>query len=281
MTNTNRAFTGAIAWNREMLIQAEILQDSFHYVEGLARFQITELAPHSWGVRTLTIDQVELASGVLVIKEMELKTEDGHEINFHSDNEYNENLSLDLNNYREYISKCGIVISLIIPAEARGGDGPRRMENQFRRVSGQFVLDETTEEEPLSIPRWRPKMELQVYEGKTRGLCSVPLVKIKDTDSGFELDQYIAPTMALKHNPLIVELCSEIPAMLRKKASLLVEKLKCMCLGKEYLEIMEIKSQIRCLVSLLPSLEIDLQSPSLHPGKLYSSLAHLAGNIAF
>ncbi|MCP4295322.1 MAG: type VI secretion system baseplate subunit TssK [Proteobacteria bacterium] len=280
LERSNRDIPEALIWHDGMDLSPQHLQQGFQRAERLARFQVQETQPHNWGVRVFEIDEVGLADGLFKIRQLEAKMEDGLEINYIEGDFGSNPLTLDLDEEKSKITQEGAIVELIVPAEMESMKKGKGITQRFRTVDADFVTDETTEEEPLTIPRWRPQLSLRIHEDESDTYTTLPLARIINSDSGLIKADYLPPTMALKHNPLFQTLCGGISKTLREKAVFLAEKIKTMSLGEEPLEIMAIQHQIKTLVSTLPTFEINFNNADLHPSRLYSFLSLMAGEIS-
>ena len=279
MANSNQHIPNEIVWHTGMDLCPQHFQQSFQRQEGLLNFKLQESISYNWGVRELVINEAALTEGMFEVQILEAKMEDGLEI-FYS-NEINKTpLKLDLSDHEEACKKTGIVIDLLVPIEPELLKLGQGKSIRYKTADDELVFDNTTEDNPLAISRWKPRLMLQVYEEDSSSYLRLPLVKISFEDVGYVQEPYIPPIMAIKADRSLNELCAEVPKKLREKALFLSEKTKAVASLQDKLAILEIKSQIQSLVSALPQFETWLSVGETHPLVLYAALTQLAGSVA-
>ena len=278
-TKKNNSIPEEIIWNPGMDLSPQHLQQGFQRQQSLMHFQVQELIPFSWGIRELQIDDTKLQDGIFEIELVEAKFPDGLEVNYIVSEGENK-LSINFEDYKDEFKTGPAVIAIQIPVENENAYLGYGKSERFDTVEGQMVIDETIEDDPISFARWRPKLTVGFYQTDTVKLLQLPIAKIALKDKVYTEEPYIPPTMTLLANPVIREICADVPRRLQEKATFLSEKAKAMATLQDKMALFEIKMQTNALISRLPELEAVLSFDELHPYQLYIALRAIAGSVA-
>lgn len=262
----------AIQWHEGMMLAPQHLQQLSQRSESLVHYHLHTIAPFYWGIRHLEIDQKLLTTGIFRVIKLEAVMPDGlvvsHQAGQGSD------LQLMLQN----VQNQPVTIHLAVPARslvATKGDLPR-----YHSVEGEPVVDESTGEGEISIPRLKPQLRLFAGEIPPAKLVSFPLAKVVYRNEAFGLTDFIPPATIVPVGSQIWEMCSFTAAKIRERALFLSEQARSPASASKIPLLMETKNRIQNLVTGLPQFEAVMNIGVAHPFELYKAFCTLAGNLA-
>jgi len=287
----------ALQWCEGMLLAPQHLQQLAQRAEGLLYYHIKTAAPFVWGVRHLEIDRALLAAGTFRVRALEAIMPDGLVVSYPVPNEDDATNGSggvpdearawpELKLSRE---ECRVPITICLAVTARGpvataGDFPR-----YHPVEGPSVVDESTGENEMKVPRLRPALRLlAMTPGKTppSKFVSFPLAKVKAQGDAFvQKDDFLPPvtTVASRDTGVsrpIWEMCNYAAMKVRMRATDLAGEVSSPASAGQPGLLLETRSRIQCLVAALPQFEALLTAGAVHPWELYKSFCLLAGSVA-
>lgn len=287
----------ALQWCEGMLLAPQHLQQLAQRAEGLLYYHIRTAAPFAWGVRHLEIDRALLAAGTFRVRALEAIMPDGLVVSYPvSDEDERSNGSGGAHDeawawpeLKLSRDECRVPVTIYLAVTARGpvataGDFPR-----YHPVEGAAVVDESTGENELRVPRLRPALRLlAMTSGKTppSKFVSFPLAKVKaQGDSFVQKDDFVPPVTAVASRDTgvsrtIWEMCNYAALKVRMRATDLAGEANSPAAAGQPALMLETRARIQCLVAALPQLEAVLTAGAVHPWDLYKSFCLLAGSMA-
>ena len=255
-----------------MLLAPQHLQQLSQRSESLVHYHLHSVTPFFWGIRHLEIDQKLLTTGVFRVVKLEAVMPDGLVISHQAGQA--QDLQLPLQN----VNNQPITVHLAVPARslmATKGDLPR-----YYSVEGEPVIDESTGDGEITIPRLKPQVRLVSGDVPPAKLVSFPLAKVQYRNEAFGLTDFIPPTTVVPVGSAIWEMCSLTAAKIRERALFLSEQVRSPASASRIPLMLETKNRIQGLVCGLPEFEAVMNTGAVHPFDLYKAFCALAGHLA-
>ena len=268
----SRQIPEAIQWHEGMLLAPQHLQQLSQRSESLVHYHLHSVTPFFWGIRHLEIDQKRLTTGVFWVVKLEAVMPDGLVVSHQAGQA--QDLQLPLQN----VSNQPITVHLAVPARslmATKGDLPR-----YYSVEGEPVIDESTGDGEITIPRLKPQVRLVSGDVPPAKLVSFPLAKVQYRNEAFGLTDFIPPTTVVPVGSAIWEMCSLTAAKIRERALFLSEQVRSPASASRIPLMLETKNRIQGLVCGLPEFEAVMNTGAVHPFDLYKAFCALAGHLA-
>jgi type VI secretion system protein ImpJ len=281
MTDSRREalkITEAIDWHEGMLLAPQHFQQLSLRQEELLHYHAAALAPFHWGVLRLDVDSAALTQGVLRVAELEAVLPDGLTVSRELDDP--QPLEVDLKPYAAAIEGGAVTVYLAVPARRSGlspiqGEFPR-----YRSVDGGPVVDESSGEGDVFIPRLRPCPVLLVAEAPSRRYSALPVARVRRADQKFRLDEsWEPPALRVPLGSPLGRLAAEVAERLRKKTEVLSDRTRARGVSQPS-QMLETQLMIHSLMGALPRLEAILGTGAAHPFALYLALCEVAGHAA-
>ena len=266
----SRQIPEAIQWHEGMLLAPQHLQQLSQRSESLVHYYLHAIAPFFWGVRELEIDQKLLVGGMFRVLKLEALMPDGLVVSHLASRDGD--LQISLQNVQQQAT-----VHLAVPARslvATKGDLPR-----YESIDGEPVVDESTGDGEITIPRLKPKLRLVAGEVPAK-YVSFPLARVQYKNEAFVATEFIPPTTIVPPGSPIWEMCSLTAAKIRERALFLSEQVRSPASASRVPLMLETKSRIQNLVCGLPQFEAVLGTGMGHPYELYKAFCVLAGNLA-
>jgi type VI secretion system protein ImpJ len=268
----SRQIPEAIQWHEGMLLAPQHLQQLSQRSESLVHYHLHSVTPFFWGIRHLEIDQKLLTTGVFRVVKLEAVMPDGLVVSHQAGQ------SLDLQLALQNVNNQPITIHLAVPARslmATKGDLPR-----YYSVEGEPVVDESTGDGEIAIPRLKPQVRLVSGDVPPAKLVSFPLARVQYRNEAFGLTDFIPPTTVVPVSSAIWEMCSLTAAKIRERALFLSEQVRSPASASRIPLMLETKNRIQSLVCGLPEFEAVMNTGVVHPFDLYKAFCALAGHLA-
>jgi type VI secretion system protein ImpJ len=262
----------AIQWHEGMMLAPQHLQQLSQRNESLVHYYLHTIAPVFWGIRQLEIDEKLLTTGTFRVIKLEAIMPDGLVVSHQAG--HGSDLQLVLQN----VQQQPVTIHLAVPARSlisTKGDLPR-----YYSVEGDPVVDESTGEGEVTIPRLKPQVRLFAGDVPPAKLVSFPLAKVQYRNEAFSLTEFIPPATIVPLASQIWEMCSFTAAKIRERALFLSEQVRSPGSAGKIPLLLETKSRIQNLVTGLPQFEAVMNTGVAHPFELYKAFCVLAGNLA-
>lgn len=276
MLNDAREMPGAIQWHEGMLLAPQHFQQMSLRYDALLHYHTMMIAPFSWGVIKLKYDPVLLVNGTFRILELEARMPDGLVVSHSSEDG---DLDVDLTPFSDAMKDKPHTIHLVIPAQrvntVNNGDLPR-----YDSITGEPVVDYNTGEGELYIPRLRPRLGLIVANNAPSKFVSFPLARVIFERDMYVLTDFIHPSLMVRQQDPLGEICTQIAQRLREKARYLFDEVRTRYFELGSSGVLENNAKIQSLVEPLPMLEASLFTGVSHPYLLYLSLCMVVGHVA-
>jgi len=258
-----------------MLLMPQHFQQLAGRYEGLIQYAASVGGSFPWGLIQFNYDRTALVSGNLRILRVEAIMKDGFFVEGGTDLDVP--LELNLKNAVDQIRSGHLTVHLVVPAQralSSRGDLAR-----YESHDGDAVPDDTTGDEPVHIPRLRPRLSLWAGETPPARFQSLPVMRVQVNNDTFEEYEFIPPTMTVAADSALGTLCAEIISHIRTKAWVLADHLRG---GSSELgsDLPEIRYKAQGLAVGLPMPEAALQSGRIHPFPLYLLMCQLAGYVS-
>jgi type VI secretion system protein ImpJ len=266
----------AIDWHEGMLLAPQHFQQLSLRGEELLHYHSAALAPFHWGVLRLAVDEAALTQGLLRVSEIEAVLPDGLVVTLDDQPP----LEIDLKPYGAALETRKAMVYLAVPARRPGlspvnGEFPR-----YRSVEGAPVVDESSGEGDVFIPRLRPCPVLLIAEAPSQRYAALPIARVQRSDEKFSLDEsYEPPALLAPRGSRFGSIAAQVSERLRKKAEVLSDRAHSHVVV-ETPQLLETRLMIHGLTGALPRLEAVLAAGRAHPFELYLALCDVAGHAA-
>lgn len=268
-----------IQWHEGMLLAPQHFQQLVARSDRLLHYNLALGQPFPFGVVRLRFDSTLLFGGTLRVTELEAILPDGLVVSFRPGS--GAELQLDLRAVAEQAKHEPILIYLAVPAEQRGGGAADGELGRYVSMPGDSVSDETTGEQPLRIPRLRPRLRLLFGpEAPPLRYVSLPLMSVRYKNGAFVAAEYIPPSLQVEVDSALGDLCARISRRMREKATYLLEVIRSPAITSKPALLEENKRLIGNLAANLVPFEALLATGRVHPYSLYVSMCGIAGEIA-
>ncbi len=275
--NGARELPEAIQWHEGMLLSPQHFQQLCLRQEELLHHHSRLIAPFHWGVGYLTTDPVLLVNGTYRVMEFEGVMPDGLAVSHVRDTR---ELEVDLAQFADELKTKPVTINVVVPAK-KPGEAPVKGDlARYTSVEGQPIVDDTTGEGEIRIPRLRPNLSLLVGDTIPKKYSGFPIAQVAFKDETFTTTDFIPPVLAIEMQSALGEMASLLSKKLRQKAVFLAERAKSPTMAAEPTLLLETRAMVASLVSGLPQFEAVLYSGNAHPFSLYVVLCGLVGSVA-
>lgn len=271
----------SIHWHEGLLLTPQHFQQLSLRQEALLQYSASLIAPFSWGIRYLKIDEPSLFSGLVQIKHVEAVMPDGLLVMRREGSD----LQVDLNGVDEARGKR-VKVYLAVARQSRPTSNGENV--RYNSVEGEPVSDEYTGEGEVRMLRLVPRLQLFAAEAPPKKSVSLPLMELEYKDDGFVQTDFIPPLMAVTLSPelgaqskLGIE-CEKIADRVRDKAQELAGLADVQSPGAATRHDLETKGWIRSLTASLLYLEalLNTERPVSHPYQIFLALCSMAGHLS-
>lgn len=272
-----RRLPAAIHWHEGLLLAPQHFQQLDLRNEELLSYRLAGTAAFPWGVVSLEIDDAALTQGVLRLTALEAVLPDGLVVTVEPGAA--NGLEADLNHVRE-LEAGPCTVHVIVPAR-RPGLSPQRGDTpRYRAVGGEAVVDESSGEGDVTIPRLLPAATLLVSESPPQRFTALPVARVRLSDGKFRLDEtFEPPWLRVTDGSRLGRIAAGVSVVLRRKAELLSTRAQLSAVVGSS-QVLETRLLIHSLAAGLPALEAVLGSGRAHPYDLYLALCEVAGHVA-
>lgn len=266
----------AIQWHEGMLLAPQHFQQFAGRSELLVQAMAMLLSPFGWGLTQLEVDKAPLVGGDLRILNLEAIMPDGLLVTAGS--ERGLPLEIDLKPFADRMVDQAVLIHLTVPAQrslSTRGDLAR-----YASAEGPAVLDESSGEGSVYIPRLRPRLDLLVDDKVPSRFQSLPLLRVKVQDETYVATDYIAPMLSVSPGSPLADLCASVAVNVRERALYLSAQINSPGFDDTDPDAEGLRRRLASLVATLPVLEAVLASEMSHPYSAYLAMCSLAGQVA-
>ena len=267
----------AIQWHEGMLLAPQHFQQLALRNEELLSYHMLASAPFHWGVRHLKTDPVLLVNGTFRLLEIEAIMPDGL-IFSHIPGDQG-HLEIDLTEFQDAIQVKPQTVHLVVPVRRLGAVTTTGELPRYESVEGPPVMDESTGESDLRIPRLTPRVSLLLADAAPQKYVGFPVAKIAFENETFTLTEFLPPTLHLGQQSPMGESCLNLATRLREKAVYLSEKTRSPAAQADRPMLRDAEAQIHALVSALPPFEASLKTDCSHPFLVYMALCSIVGQM--
>jgi type VI secretion system protein ImpJ len=265
----------AVDWHEGMLLAPQHFQLMMQRSEALLARQVSALGPYQYGFSSLVLDRARILEGVLQMRSFEGIMPDGLLV---SARDGESGLVLNLAEYTEALVRGPLKIYLVVPVRRHGETG-RVDGTRYLSVEGAPVVDESTGQGNVNIPRLVPRLTLIAGDLPSNRFVGMPIAEVVLKDEAFSLTDFVAPRLFLKSSEILYEECRGIVTRLREKAAFLIEDHRGEGnYGRQVAA--ETRTVAAALVGTLPLLETLCLTDRVHPFEVYKCLMMVAGGIS-
>ncbi|MFP5261293.1 MAG: type VI secretion system baseplate subunit TssK [Blastocatellia bacterium] len=274
-----------VVWNEGMLITPHHFQQWDNYHEDILNSRLSSLVPYEWGMLDLQVNRESIANGFFDILSCSAVMPDGLLINIPQTAP--SPAARPVQGHFD-LGAGHLDVYLAIPASRSGAanfdagdDGPGRMTRYLQQ--GGTVIDETTGDNEQQIAFARGNLKLLFADEPRDGYSSIKIARLQRTATGqlnlFE--SYIPPVLKVKASPWLVNMLRQLIEILVTKSSVLSEQRRQR--GSSLVDFNTSEVAVFWLLhtvnSALPRLAHLFRTDMVHPERLYSEMAQLAGGL--
>jgi type VI secretion system protein ImpJ len=267
----------AVAWYEGMLLAPQHFQQAQLQADQLLGYHLAALSPYHWGVRRLALDCAALPGGTFTVRELEAVLPDG--LVARHDASADGALSVALKPYADTARLGVLTVHLAVRSRAArpaaGGALAR-----YECYTGAPVADELTGEGAVEVPRLRPRLSLQVSPQRPRGWVSLPLARVRRTETGWALADALPPLLSLPPALPLGARCARLACAVRTRAVEQGRVLRRARAAGERGRAAAAQGALGALCAALPRLEALMDSGAAHPWAIHLALLDLAGHLA-
>lgn len=276
---TEQDVPALIQWHEGMLLAPQHFQQLVARSDQLLNHHLTLGLPFHFGVVRLRFDSTLLFGGTLRITELAALLPDGLAVSFRPGS--GSELQIDLRAVTEQAKHEPILVYLAVPAELRGSSAQAGELGRYVSVPGDAVSDDTTGDQPVRIPRLRPRLRLLCGpDAPPQRYVSLPLLSVRYKNGAFVAAEYIPPLLQVEVDSALGELCARVSRRIREKATYLLEIIRSPAITSKPALLEESKRLIANLSTNLIPFEALLATGRVHPYALYVALCGIAGVVA-
>lgn len=257
-----------------MLLAPQHFQQAMARAEELVHYHALTLQPYHWGIRHLKTDPVALVGGVFRVLELEAVLPDGLVVT-HMQGDDGPALEIDLNPRKDEMLGRALSVYLALPVRRPGGRATGGELPRYRSADAAGVADETSGDNPLAIPRLKPRLGLEAADTLAQKYVGFPLARVTLREEAFAEEDFEPPRLAVPEASPLGEIAGEVAKRLREKATFLAERAAAPGGGAGP----DARIQLHGLVAGLPLLEAQLKSGRAHPYALYLALMGVLGHL--
>lgn len=248
--------------------------------ENLAQFAGSLAGSYPWGILRFDYDQTAFVSGNLRVLRLEAVMRDGFFVA--GGTEIGMDLELNLKEHADAMRGEPLLVHLIVPAQS--SMSTKGELARYFSLDGEPVTDETTGQNPVHIPRLKPRLALWAGVRPPARFESLPLMCVAAENDAFQQGRFIAPVLAVDEDSPLGRRCAGTTSLVREKSYVLADQLRTGSLSGSFskgeLDTTELRMKLQSLATGLPGPEGALQSGRAHPFALYLLMCQLAGHVA-
>jgi type VI secretion system protein ImpJ len=274
-----------IVWNEGMLLTPHHFQQWDNYYEELLNSRFASSAPYEWGVLDIQVNNEAVANGSFDLVRCRAVMPDGLLLNIPEVDPAPAARSLEghFNQSEERLN-----VNLAVPAKRAGAPnfqqngGPSDQMVRYSQNMG-TVSDETTGENEQQLAFARSNMRLLLGDELQAGYTSIKIAELERTATG-ELklaEDYIPPALSVRASPWLENMLRQLVEILLAKSSSLGEQRRQRTTSLADFTTSEVAVfwLLHTVNSALPSFTHLFHTRVVHPERLYSEMAQLAGKL--
>ena len=266
------ASTDPIAWNEGMILTPQHLQQNDLRFERLLQIIAGIRCSYPWGVSILQLDDTTLTSGEVSLTRASGLFPSG--FSFDYDSQTDDLLSAKLPTVREG-SLIQVFLGLRKPLI--GGVLFSGKEGRLTFGKEEDTIDNLTGEKSGigGVGRLRALLSLHFTTDQADRYELLPIARIRYRGNTYLREQYSPPTYALSPQHPIHRYCVGLSNLLREKIALLSDALSMPGAAQDSRTELH-RRVFEAIFREIPSFEIRLSLPDIHPEELYFDLCRLA-----
>ena len=277
---------GRVVWSEGMALDPQHFQQWDRFHSALLHARLRSIAPHSWGLTELEIDDAAIANGTFRLTQCSGVMADGLVMSIPD---------IDpppaAREVAPHLSPRDerLPVYLAVPVERVDGinyllstDTTSR-ETRFV-VSAATMADETTGQAPRSIEVARPNLMLKLGTEALQGYSTIKLAQVMRKPTGeFALDErFVPPCLSFGASRALKSLTRRVHEQLAAKSSSLWNRTRNLPRGQTALSAGDVVSLWlqQTTNAFIPILSHYQTSGTQHPEALYTTLSMLAGQLS-
>lgn len=274
-----------VVWNEGMLLTPHHFQQWDNYQEDLLNSRLASLIPYEWGVLDLAINRESLANGYFELLRCRAVLPDGLLIDVPQTDVAPEPRPIEGHFDPE---EERLDVHLAIPAKRAGAanfqaNGSER--GQFVRYWQEpgVALDETTGDNERQLAFARTNLKILFTDELRDGYTAIKIAEVGRTATGqlTLLENYIPPALNLTASPWLVNMLRQLVEILITKSSSLGDqrRQRASTLADFTTSEVAIFWLLHTVNAAIPTLAHMFRTRMLHPERLYTEMARLAGTL--
>ncbi len=267
-----------IQWHEGMLLAPQHFQLAALRSEQLVHYHAAVTAPFHWGVVRLGIDQGLLVDGTLRINELEAVMPDRLVVTKAAGE--GPDLELQLTPHTDAIRQSPATVHLAVPALRLGSQVATGQLARYESIDGAEVVDTNTGDNPVPVPRLRPRLQLLLMDDPPEKYVTFPLAQVTFRDEKFALTKFVAPTIVVSLGTPLDQLATRLAKRVREKALFLSDRVRSSSATMKRPIVLQMQAAVHSLAAPLPYLEAVLNTRRAHPFDLYLALCQVVGHVA-
>ena len=267
-----------IQWHEGMLLSPQHFQLAALRSEQLVHYHAAATAPFHWGVVRLSIDQGLLVDGTLRINDLEAVMPDRLVVVKVAGE--GPDLEIQLTAHIDAIRQSPLTVHLAVPALRLGGQVATGQPARYESIDGPEVVDTNTGDNPVPVPRLRPRLQLLLMEEPPEKYVSFPLARVTFRDEKFVLTKFVAPTLVVSLGTPLDQVVTRLAKRVREKALFLSDRVRSSSATMKRPIVLQMQAAVHSLAAPLPYLEAVLNTRRAHPFDLYLALCQVVGHLA-
>lgn len=261
-----------LAWYEGLQLLPQHFQAMDDRVEGMFLRQMKAVAPFSWGLDQLAVDEAALHSGTVRVLSAAGQFPDGTVFSF--DERRLGKLEFKI------LAGEGTSSRRYAIAMPRGDFNIDGVEvRRHRQIQGDFLADRNNHSELAAVARLVPNLSLCEYDIGNTHLQQIPFIELRRSAGGFEVERYHPPTVRLLKQSDCYHKISQLVKRLRDKAIELDSPALPIAFRRDY-KAMLVPVVFTTIVATLPKLEAALAAGGAHPYELLLILCETAGMLS-
>jgi type VI secretion system protein ImpJ len=265
-----------IQWHEGMLLMPQHFQQMAGRYESLVQYMTTIFNPYPWGVLKFEYDRTALAAGRVCVTRIEAVMRDGLLVSAGS--AIAGELELNLKSLGDQMRAGPLTVHLVVPAQHSLSS--RGELARYESYEGDAVIDESSGDGEIHIPRLRSKVALWAGGTPPARFESIPLMTVAQQGEAYLEAAFVAPALTLAADSSLGQACGSAFGLVRERMYFLAEQLQSGLLSDGDPEANETRSRIHCLAGGLLPVEAILQCNRAHPFQMYLALCQFAGHLA-
>jgi type VI secretion system protein ImpJ len=270
------AVPDAVAWYEGMLLAPQHFQQAQLQAESLLAYHLAALSPYHWGVRKLVVDCPALATGTLIVQELEAVLPDGLVALY--DARTAPALRVQLAPHAGTARGGVLTVHLAVRSRAAHPAATGELA-RYACCTGEPAADEVSGRGSVEVARLRPRLALVVAPQPPRGWVSLPLARVRRAEHGWAFTEALPPLFSLPPGLPLGDRCARLACTVRTRAVAMGRALRRARAAGERGRAAAAQAGLAALAAALPRLEALVHAGSAHPFSIYLALCDLAGHL--